>query len=136
MKAHAVTLLLLSASALSAQTNPSWETKSRYSLWDGNKLYGVCEKWNVLVTANLDGTFDPYSNRKDIGGSAMCLGYVMGVVDSIPGGEGFSPDSNVSVIQYADVVFAYLRDHPEIRHKPAYWLTRKALTQAFPAKPE
>jgi hypothetical protein len=55
-------------------------------------------------------------------------------VDSIPDGEGFEPDPDVKISQHVDVVLAYLRDHPEKRHLSAYYLTRSALTDAFPSK--
>jgi len=66
---------------------------------------------------------------------ARILGGLL-VVDSIPEGEGFEPDSDVRGSQYVDAVVAYLRDHPESGHESAYALTRYALTPAFPTKPK
>jgi hypothetical protein len=60
----------------------------------------------------------------------------MAVVDSIPEGEGFAPADKVQMTQYVDVVLTYLRDHPNQRHLPAYYLTRTALSNAFSAKPK
>ena len=37
--------------------------------------------------------------------------------------------------QLQDIVVKYLKDNPEIRHKPAGLLTFSALKQAFPRQP-
>lgn len=72
--------------------------------------------------------------RADILYAGKCWGYVLGVEDSIPQGEGFDPAPNVLGSQYVDVVFKHLQDHPEQRQYAGYALVRTALTEAFPTR--
>jgi hypothetical protein len=129
-----VALILLGFVAL-AQV-PSWVNKNYHVLTDGNTLYSYCQSTKKNVTISGTNLQIPNSAGTDLFPAGMCWGYIEAIVDSIPTGEGFEPDPEVKGSQYVDVVFAYLRDHPEQRHLPAYFLTRYALTDAFPAKPK
>jgi len=128
-----VALLLLGAVSL-AQETPPWATKAYHVLVDGNELYADCQDAEKNVKKTGKDIETKSSSGNDLFSAGRCWGYVTAVVDSIPAGEGFEPDPAVKGSQYVDVVLAYLRDHPESRHLPAHFLTRYAVTQAFPAK--
>jgi hypothetical protein len=119
-----VVFLFFGETAGSAQ----WTKKKYHVLVDGNELFEMCGYVEKHVHISGD--------RVDIDGvpAATCWAYVEAVVDSIPGGEGFEPNEDVRLSQYVDTVFKYLKDHPESRHLPAYYLVRTALTEAFPGK--
>jgi hypothetical protein len=123
-------VLLVAAALLAAQE--SWQTKRHLVLVDGNELYSRCQSYerNVRVT---EGHVEFTGEAADLISAGQCWGYVFAVVDSIPEGEGFDPDSSVRGNQEIDVAIKYLQDHPEIRPYGAYSLVRMALTQAFPA---
>jgi hypothetical protein len=131
----AIVTLLVSALITAAQ-EPSWTAKGYHVLMDGNALYSHCQSAQKNVRIAGENVEVLGSAGTDLFPAGQCWGYITGVVDSIPAGEGFEPDADVMQSQYVDVVFAYLRDHPEQRHSPAYSLTRNALTEAFPAKPK
>jgi hypothetical protein len=126
-------VLSLSTATLFAQTPLSWRSKEYHSLLDGNELYASCQEWerNVTVSAGNQFMVKPGAKLLDAG---TCFGYIVGIVDSIPAREGFDPGPDVRGSQCIDVVLKYLRDHPELRHLPAYALTREALTEAFPQR--
>jgi Rap1a immunity proteins len=66
-----------------------------------------------------------------------CHAYIVGVVDALSfhGPEGgFCLPSLVSNGQLTDIATSYMRAHPEIREKPAAYLVKLALTEAFPCK--
>ena len=131
----AIVALLLAFGAVSlAQETPPWATKGYHVLVDGNQLYADCQVAEKTVRKTGKDIETDSNAGNDLFAAGRCWGYIMGVVDSIPAGEGFEPDAEVKGSQYVDVVLAYLRDHPESRHQPAHFLTRYALTQAFPAK--
>jgi hypothetical protein len=121
-----------------AQDVPSWVTKSYHRLKDGNQLYSECQSAEKNLTILEDGTVRArnIAASGDLLFAGTCWGYIEAVVDSIPTDEGFEPESNVRFSQYVDVVLAYLRDNPNLRHLPAHFLTRTALSNAFPAKPK
>ena len=122
-------------SVVQAQEAPSWTMKSYYSLEDGNQLYSECQSADKNLTVGEgDAVHLKPSTPYDMVRAGLCWGYIQGVVDSIPAGEGFEPDKNVRISQYVDVVLAYLRDNPGRRHLPAYGLTRSALSHAFPSR--
>jgi hypothetical protein len=130
-----VALLLLGVVSL-AQESPSWATKRHHSSVDGNQLYSECQSAEENVRTTGDTLeFRTSGSGKELVPAGMCWGYVLGVMDSIPEGEGFDPDPGVRGSQYVDVVLAYLRNHPERRNLPAYGLIRHALADAFPSKP-
>ena len=136
MKASVVILAVLSATPIClAQTDSTWETKGYHSLLTGNELYADCQEWERDTSVSGESSIMlKKGGPSGILQAGRCSGYIMGVVDSIPAGEGFDPDPDVRMTQYVDVVFAYLRDHPELRHLSAYRLARKAVTDAFPKR--
>jgi hypothetical protein len=123
-------------SAVLAQEPPTWVTKKYYVLENGNALYADCQIAEKNIQTDADGNIRTAVNGADLFAAGTCWGYIMAVVDSIPEGEGFAPGGKVQMTQHMDVVLAYLRDNPSQRHLPAYFLTRTALTNAFPAKPK
>jgi hypothetical protein len=117
----------------SAQTIPIWKTKGYHSLLSGNELYSDCQEWERNTSVSADNRIMiKTGNASAILQAGECHGYIMGIVDSIPAGEGFNPAPDVLMNQYVDVVYKYLLDHPELRHLTAYELARTALTEAFP----
>lgn len=124
-------VLLVTAALLAAQE--SWQTKRHLVLVDGNELHSRCQSYerNVRVT---EGHVEFTGEAADLISAGQCWGYVFAVVDSIPEGEGFDPDSSVRGDQEIEVAIKYLQDHPEIRPYGAYSLVRTALTEAFPAR--
>jgi hypothetical protein len=116
-----------------AQQPPTWVTKRYCVLENGNELYADCQIAEKGIETAADGTMRVKVNGADLFSAGTCWGYIMAVVDSIPEGEGFAPDGQVSMTQHMDVVLAYLRDNPSQRHLPAYYLVRTALTNAFEA---
>ena len=127
----ALVVLLITAVLLAAQE--SWQTKRHLVLVNGNELYSQCQSYerNVRMT---QGHVEFTGQAADLISAGQCWGYVFAVVDSIPEGEGFDPDSSVLGSQEIDVAIKYLQDHPELRPYGAYSLVRTALTQAFPAR--
>ena len=65
----------------------------------------------------------------------ICLGYVLGVVDSLSMPYVCLP-AHIIGKQLQDIVTIYLRDHPASRHQPASLLTADAVASAFPCVPE
>ena len=102
---------------------------------DGNVLDADCQQWERGFTVSPDGQIasTPHSGA-NFYEAGKCFGYILGIVDSIPAGEGFDPDPRVRASQHIDVVLRYLRDNPELRHLPAHQLVRQALTDAFPKR--
>jgi hypothetical protein len=115
-------------------TQDWWTTKSHYVLEDGDELYAQCQSAaeTVKLGEGENADMKPTASRTDILQTGVCWGYIKGVVDSIPAGEGFHPDANVRISQYVDIVTEYLRKNPNRRQQPAYFLARTAVTEAFP----
>jgi hypothetical protein len=111
-----------------------WTKKYYHSLQDGNELYSACQSAQENVQTEGENIRLKTSAGQTALHVGICLGYIEGVVDSIPAGEGFEPDANVRLSQYVDVVTEYLRNNPNLRHLSAYRLVRTALTDAFPTK--
>jgi hypothetical protein len=128
-----LTLVVLLATAALLAAQESWQTKRRLVLVDGNELYSRCQSYerNVRVT---EGHVEFTGEGADLVSAGQCWGYVFAVIDSIPEGEGFDPNSSVLGSQEIDVAIKYLQDHPELRPYGAYSLVRTALTQAFPPR--
>jgi len=125
---------LVSESDTTPTQEPDWARKDYYSLVDGNGLYAECQSADKNIKLGEGGAMSVRTGAEvDLFAGGMCWGYIRAVVDSIPAGEGFEPDKNVRLNQYVDVVLAYLRDNPNLRHQSAYGLTRNALAIAFPA---
>jgi len=120
-------------SVVLAQETPTWVTKRYHVLEDGNDLYAQCQNAEKSIRTEEGDNIRVIASG-DLFSAGTCWGYIQAVVDSVPAGEGFEPDENVRLTQYMDVVLAYLRDNPSLRHHPAYFLTRTALSNAFPAK--
>jgi hypothetical protein len=85
--------------------------------FSGNQLYEYCQREASLV----------------------CLGYVMGVADTIADASSagdmttrICPDRGVNPGQMMDVVVNFLRAHPERRHQAAPGIVAAALVEAFP----
>jgi Rap1a immunity proteins len=127
-------LLCAGRTATATFQEHSWKNQRYYSLLDGNELYTFCQDAAKNVT--VKGGEKVYS--REAGGSAFgagnCWGYVEAVADSIPADTGFVPDENVLLSQHVDVVLKYLRDNPAERQKPAYYLARTALENAYPVR--
>ena len=133
----AIAFLLSISPAISIAQTPSWLTKNYHVLVDGNQLYSYCQSYETNVKVVEEGIeYRTAASQTDVLYAGQCWGYILAVVDSVPAGEGFDPDPDVKASQYMDVVFAYLRDHPESRHLPAYEITRTALSVAFPTRPK
>ena len=71
----------------------------------------------------------------------LCLGYINGVMDGIGVTEAahntthfYCVPQGVTNNQSRDVVIAYLRDHPNLRHLAAYVLVLQSLRVAFPCQ--
>lgn len=116
-----------------APLTQDWAHKRYHQLLDGNELYSACQ--DAQKSLRRQGDYLSFEGDHDtVFNAGKCFGYVTAVVDSIPAGEGFEPDSDVRLTQYVDVVTSYLRDHPASRNQQAHHLARRALTDAFPKK--
>jgi hypothetical protein len=84
---------------------------------DGNHLYDVC------------------NSKDDASKVGYCIGFTVGVTDTL-GGEGkICVPERPTEGQAVDVVMNYLRANPEKRRLSAWSLARAALQQAFPCRP-
>ena len=110
------------------------ETGKRVSLTDGNSLYGWCQAYKDVVKMKDDRIYVKSADVSSAFDAGTCMGYVRGIVDSLPAGGGFSPNPNVKLTQYVDVVFQFLDEHPEVRYREAGVLVQVALTRTFPKK--
>ena len=96
--------------------------------YDGNALYAGLADYRT----------EP---MRDIVTASAATGFVLGVADTLRGfgdsrtGLQFCLPSEATRGQVIDLVLAYLRDHPELRHYTAWSLTAAALSLAFPCKP-
>jgi len=61
-----------------------------------------------------------------------CVAYIMGAIDAKPNNRLFCLPNNMLVDQIAETVWAYLRDHPDIREENGATLVERALTEKFP----
>jgi Rap1a immunity proteins len=130
----ALYLVVVSPSTCDAQ---SVDSGARVSLTSGNDLYSWCQTAQDIIISGGDNVkMKEHASTEDLTSSALCWGYVRGVVDSIPVGEKFYPDPEVKLSQYIDVVLAYLKQHPNIRQNPAAVIVRIAVEEAFPGKPK
>lgn len=80
---------------------------------DGNRIYNSC--------GGTDGMELSY-----------CAGYVAAMSDALVATGHACMPADVTVQQAVDVVMKYLRDHPEQRQYPAWYLGRTALSLRFP----
>ena len=92
----------------------------RSGFFSGNTLWESCQRRGPSDAPNPE-----------------CMVYSIGVADShtvsTPG--WWCPPSNVTSGQVADVVSAYLRNHPEMRHYLAASTVALAIQEAFPCPP-
>ncbi len=102
-----LSVLVVTASLLLPVSVLSQESSG---LLSGNDLYNMCDAQSVA-----------------------CAGYVAGMADAfVRDGTLCLPQSNVTTKQLADVVMAYLRDHPETRGYSAASLGHAAFSSTFP----
>ncbi len=90
------------------------------SFESGNTIYAGLEDWKRDSSAN------PIK-------AGISFGYVIGVHDALNDAVICTP-SNATKGQLVDIVFNYLRDNPQIRHKPADELIIQALIKFYPCK--
>jgi Rap1a immunity proteins len=64
----------------------------------------------------------------------FCMGYVMGVSDSLDSQKLMCVPQEDSAAQEMSVIVDFLRDHPEERQDTAYGAVKLALMGAFPCK--
>jgi hypothetical protein len=64
----------------------------------------------------------------------FCMGYVMGVSDSLDSQRLMCIPQEDTAAQEMSVVVNFLRDHPEERQDTAYSVVKLALMEAFPCK--
>lgn len=105
----AVSLAFITPDALS--DHPRWRIKN-----SGNNLYKQCEQ-----RLSPDGK---------LVGEMICAGFIIGIADS-GAHKACLPDELV-ISQVTDVVVAWLRNNPALRHHPAAHLVAKALEDAYP----
>ena len=65
---------------------------------------------------------------------STCLGYLMGVYDSLSALNLACPPADVSSTQLKDIVMDYLRSHPETRHESGAIQAGLAVEQTFRCK--
>jgi hypothetical protein len=129
--------LLTAALFFVSATNPQIrDTGQRVSLTNGNELYTWCQAAQTVLHADANGEVSIKSGARivDALNAGHCFGYIRGIVDNMPIGGDFSPNPNVKLTQYIDVVFAFLRDHPNVRDRQASLLVERALQEAFSKK--
>lgn len=123
--------LVVTLPSLSGQLT---ETGKRVSLTDGNDLYQWCQAYKEAVKLKGEGFSVDATETSTAFKAGHCMGYVRGIVDSLPAGGDFSPGPKVKLTQYIDVTFKYLDEHPELRDKSARILVEDALVNAFPKR--
>ena len=64
----------------------------------------------------------------------FCMGYVMGVSDSLDSQKLMCVPQEDSAAQEMSVIVTFLRDHPEERQDTAYSVVKLALMEVFPCK--
>lgn len=94
---------------------------SQAALYTGSMLFSSVEKYSMTVAAHTRGSFDP--------GTAMTMGYVMGVADADP---NICPNPQASVAQFMIIVDRYMQSHQELLNKSAAVSVSAALRAAFP----
>jgi hypothetical protein len=102
-------VLLLPAAALSQDDGTSTSFKN------GTELYQACTVSDSVHTS-------------------FCIGYVMGVSDSLQSLHLTCSPKQATGRQVTDLVVSYLRDHPDARQYVAAQEVTLALVKAFPCK--
>ena len=92
-----------------------------YATFDtGNTIYAGLEDYKRDNSTNLVS-------------ASISFGYVIGVHDALDGVVVCTPE-NTTKRQVIDIVFNYLRDNPQLRHKAADGLISQALVKFYPCK--
>ncbi|WP_395622278.1 Rap1a/Tai family immunity protein [Sphingomonas daechungensis] len=65
---------------------------------------------------------------------AYCEGYILGQTEALHNAGSICLPIGATGIQAEAVVRKYLKDHPELWDRAAWWLTKQALTSAFPCR--
>jgi hypothetical protein len=73
-----------------------------------------------------------FCRRTDGTELGYCAGYVAGIADALVRTGHACVPAEVTVQQAVDVVMTYLRNHPEQRQYPAWYVGRTALGLRFP----
>ena len=108
---------LVSAVALFLPTSAfSQDDGTTTSFKNGTQLYQAC------------------TAASDSQNVSFCIGYVMGVSDSLQGLHLTCSRKEVTGRQVIDLVVSYLRDHPDARQYVAAQEVTLALVKAFPCK--
>jgi hypothetical protein len=108
---------LVSAVALLLPTSTSSQDDgATTSFKNGTQLYQACTAAS-----------DPQN-------MSFCIGYVMGVSDSLQSLHLTCSSKEVTGRQVIDLVVSYLRDHPDARQYVAAQEATLALVKAFPCK--
>lgn len=92
----------------------------------GNELYKVCANFAVMSG------YVPCS--QNVVDSALCGGYVRGVLDATRDTLNICPSDDITASQVNLVVKKYLSEHPERLHLRGDMLIHEALNKAFPCK--
>jgi hypothetical protein len=127
-------LLVLFFFPMSSMTPQIPETHQRLHFTDGNQLLAWCNAAQKAIEVNDRGFSVKTRDGAKAFAAGRCYGFIIGVVQTMPAGEDFSPGPTVRTSQYLDVVTAYLKANPHIRDNGAASLTESALVEAFPKK--
>lgn len=103
---------------------------------DGNFLWGACNGFSESETAFCYG----YILGANDGGMYTALSVLsqtnnrdlLSTLEDISSALGYCTPNTATSEQVVDVVVSYLRENPEVRHKPAQVLFTDAMTEAFP----
>lgn len=101
--------------------------RSDAGFWDGNKL-------KTLVDANERMDMSDKPSDADIQETAMLIGLVVGVHDTLVATQIICAQDNVKVRQLIGIVKKYVRDNPGKWDKSAAILITSALSSSFPCK--
>lgn len=101
---------LIIASAIVA----SFATPVRAEFFSGNTLFRICSSSEFVDMMD-------------------CLGYTSGASDAAQW-RHFCPSEGITRGQIRDIVFAFLRDNPEVRNQTADLLVATALRRVWPCK--
>lgn len=94
---------------------------------DGNKLH---ELLGVAARAEAGKS----KGVEDVYGAGLAVGYIAGIVDTY-NGLLLCRTPNVTPGEVIAIIRQRMDDHPEEWDRPADWIVVKALSTAFPCKP-
>jgi len=101
--------LIIAATIFSAFASPA-----RAEFFTGNTLFRICSSGE-------------FADIMD------CLGYTTGASDAAQW-RHFCPSEGITRGQIRDIVFAYLRDNPEVRNQTADLIVAAALKRVWPCQ--